>query len=175
MATYDEIEIKALTPSDWELLRAIRIDMVIEYPGYFLESPEKAAARLESEWRARLDDKVNRHFGFFDKGNLAGIIGVFRFDTLPERTIDIGMLYVRPLYRGNGLSRYGYKACLDYAATLPDVDYAVVAHREGNAASRKVIEDMGFKLAYICEKPFGDNTIGKSWNYKIDITRGCHA
>ncbi len=175
MAAYNEIEIKALTPSDWELLRAIRIDMVTEYPEYFLESPERAEARLESEWRARLGDAVNRHFGFFDKDNLAGIIGVFRFDALPERTVDIGMLYVRPPYRGNGLSRQGYKACFDYAATLPDVDYAVTAHREGNNASRKAIEDMGFKLAYICEKPFGDNTFGKSWNYKIDIIRGPHA
>lgn len=170
-----DIEVKILKPDDWMLLRAIRIDMVAEKPEYFLDTPVTAAARPESEWRARLGHPITRHFGFFLKGELIGIIGAFHYPQLPERTIDIGMLYIRPEYRGRGLAKIGFRKCLDYAATLQDIDYAATAHREGNNASRKVIEAMGFNLAYVCEKPFGDNTIGKSWNYKITIKREHHA
>ncbi len=61
----ENIHIRPLDKSDWELLREIRIEMVTNNPEYFLESPEQARSRIREDWENRLNTPPSKSFGFF--------------------------------------------------------------------------------------------------------------
>ncbi len=166
-----EFYMKALTKEDWKSFRDIRIDMVTECPGYFLESSDQAKARSEQEWKDRLSAPISRLFGFYLSNQLVGLIGIFSYDKLPPECLKIGMLYIRPSYRGKGLCKSGYRACLDYAYSLKDFSKVIVSHREGNAASRAAILAAGFTQTTKTRKLFGDECVDFSCNYELEISR----
>ena len=56
----------------------------------------------------------------------------------------------QPKYRGRGLSKLIYEARLDWAR-INDYERVIVAHRNGNDASRAANQAFGFKL-YESEK-----------------------
>jgi len=162
----ENIRIRPLDKSDWELLREIRIEMVTNNPEYFLESPDHARSRSKEDWENRLNNPPSKSFGFFSGEKIIGLIGVYKNDKLPEGAMDVGALYITPQYRGRGLSARGYESCLDYASGVDGIETIIVSHREGNEASRASILRAGFEFVGISEKVFGDGTKGISWNYK---------
>ncbi len=161
--------IKRLDPEDWELLQEIRIEMCRNNPECFLESEESARTRSKEEWIKRLSDPISRIFGFFEDNQIIGVIGIFSYDSLPDKTLEIGMNYTTPEHRRGGLTSQGYLHCLSYAETLTGFSAVQVAHREGNEASRASIMRAGFRFLNLTRKFFGDGQEDNSYNYIYHI------
>jgi ribosomal protein S18 acetylase RimI-like enzyme len=49
----ETVTVRRVVEDDWELLRAVRLEMLADTPLAFLETPADAQARTEQEWRFR--------------------------------------------------------------------------------------------------------------------------
>lgn len=93
---------------------------------------------------------ARRGFGVFvmrerASAAFAGIAGLWDHDD----DLGIALRYaVMPAFRGRGYAREAARAVLDFAAAR-GIGPIVAATREDNAASRRILEDLGFRLGEV--------------------------
>ena len=135
--------IRALTPDDATLYRALRLEALRAHPEAFGASFEEEAAQNDSFFAARLT--ASTVFGGFDSSGLAGTAG-FRPETSAKqahKALFWGM-YVRPAARGSGLSRRLVEAVLAHARGRVElIQLKVVAT---NTPARHLYESLGFEV-----------------------------
>lgn len=138
------MEIRRLTPADWRANRAIRLEALAECPGNYFTSLAEAEARSDDEWRAMLENPDLAIFGLFDGDQLAGLTAIYIDGDDPDgRTAGLAMSYIRPGYRGRGLTALLYRARLGWARER-GCTRVIVSHRASNTPSRRAIERHGF-------------------------------
>ena len=76
-------------------------------------------------------------------GALVGMCGLLRRDTLPDP--DIGYAFL-PAFRGQGYAREACEACVVHAFDVLRWPRLLAIVNEGNAASRGLLERLGFAL-----------------------------
>jgi len=88
----------------------------------------------------------------FDKasGQFLGGSGLHRFDW-DTRIIEIGYWY-RKSAHGKGYATEATKALIRYAFDVLQANKVIIAHADGNEASKRVIEKCGFKHEYVAQK-----------------------
>ena len=139
------ITIRSLIDSDWQDLRAIRLEALETHRGLFLRSYAEEAAYDEARWKALINHENGKVFGLFEGGHMIGITGVFRDkDDVSGKTAKLSMSYIKAEYRRLGLSRLLYHARLEWAQAA-GFERAAVSHRDGNEASRRANQAFGFK------------------------------
>lgn len=104
------------------------------------EACEKRTVEFARKFSAR-EDLMLRGFDIAT-GKLAVTTGLHRFDW-ETRRFEIGYC-VRKCFEGKGYATETANALTRYAFDALDASAVCVAHAEGNEASRKVIEKLGF-------------------------------
>lgn len=138
------IALRRLLPHEWPDFRRIRLAALAADPGAFVRTIEEENARPEGHWREMLESDDGAIFGLFGDADLVGITAVFVDHAIPARdTAALGLTWLHPDYRGNGLSRpiFGHRIAW---AREKRVARIAVSHREGNDPSRRAILAHGF-------------------------------
>jgi GNAT superfamily N-acetyltransferase len=138
------MHVRQLIAGDWQANRTIRLEALAECPGAFFTSLAEAEARTDAEWQAMLTDPGLGVFGLYDGGDFAGLTGIYLDPADPEgRTAGLAMSYIRPAWRGRGLSPLLYAARIGWARAH-GIDRIIVSCRDSNEPSRRAIERHGF-------------------------------
>lgn len=138
------MEVRRLTEADWQANREIRLEALAGHPGNYFTSLAEAEARTEAEWRAMLTSATLATFGLYDGDTLAGLTAAYIADADPSgRTMGLAMSYIRPAWRGRGLTALLYAARFGWAREQ-GMTRVIVSHRASNTPSRKAIERQGF-------------------------------
>lgn len=85
-----------------------------------------------------------------DSGQLIAGTGLHRFDWT-TRIVEIGYWY-RKSAQSKGYATESTKALIKYAFDVCQANKVVIAHAEGNEASKRVIEKCGFEFEYTAKK-----------------------
>jgi RimJ/RimL family protein N-acetyltransferase len=164
------ITTRALTAEDWGTFRQIRLRALREHPDVYVGTYKEAAARTEREWMEMLDGKGKCIFGLFDHDKIVGLAAIFTSREDPSgQTGVLAMDYVDPLYRGRHLSRLLYEARIGWAAQHPPFKRLIVAHREGNEASRRANQSFDFKFISKEDIRWPDGTTAPDYLYELDL------
>lgn len=166
------ITTRALTAADWRTFRQIRLHALRAHPDVYLGSYQEAAARTERDWGEMLDGQGKCIFGLFDGDNIVGLAAIFtsREDSSGQTGV-LAMDYVDPRYRGRHLSRLLYEARIEWAKQHPPFRRLVVAHREGNEASRRANQSFDFKFIGKQEIGWPDGTTAPDCLYELDLDK----
>jgi ribosomal protein S18 acetylase RimI-like enzyme len=116
------IEVRELTPDDWQLWRAMRRAALAEAPAAFGSTLAEwsGPADTEERWRARLSG-VPLNLVLTMDGEPAGMVSAN--EPSAQRTVELISLWVAPSARGHGLadaavSRVLQWACVEHAADV---------------------------------------------------------
>ena len=94
------VRVRAITPDDWLLLRALRLEMLGDTPLAYLETLATAQALPDAEWQARARRNAARGSTAFaaedEDGHWVGTMTVFR----RENVAYLVSVYVTPSRRG---------------------------------------------------------------------------
>ncbi|MGL4289180.1 MAG: GNAT family N-acetyltransferase [Phreatobacter sp.] len=112
------------------------------------------AAATRAQLDAYLRTWATRGFGVFvmrrrDDQAFVGLAGLWEHDD----DLGVALRYaVMPDHRGQGITKEAVRAVLDFAAAR-DLGTIIAVTRETNAASRKILSDLGFDLREIRQRP----------------------
>lgn len=139
------VHIRPLRHSDWEAFRDFRLAALLAEPGVFSSSYEKEVDYPPRRWQRTILGPTNQAFGLFDGEEFVGITAVFTHRDDPSgETAHLAMSFIKPEYRGKGLSGMLYEARLEWVAAHPKFNKIVVSHRASNEASRRANQRYGF-------------------------------
>jgi RimJ/RimL family protein N-acetyltransferase len=162
-----DIAIRGFEMSEWSILRDIRLKALKENPSLFLGSYEQEARLPDSHWQNLIGAEDGKTFGLFDQRDAVGVTRISKFKDDPSgKTARMSMSYIAPDYRGRGLSRLIYEARLDWARSN-GFERVIVAHRNGNAASRAANQAFGFRLYEREEVQWFDGTRDLDCRYEL--------
>jgi RimJ/RimL family protein N-acetyltransferase len=161
--------VRPLAVSDWEDLRAIRLEALQNHRGVFSAPYEKEVLKTPDDWQAQLAMTDRAMFGVFMDGQLAGIVGVNVIHDSPEQQnmAHMGALYVRTGYRGRGLSKHLCRATMEWLATRSELERMDVSHREGNDALRGTLSRLGFRPTITVPVQWQDGVVADDVRYEI--------
>nr|WP_281287847.1 GNAT family N-acetyltransferase [Phreatobacter stygius] len=112
------------------------------------------AAQTRAQLDLYLKTWAEHGFGLFvmrrrDDRAFVGIAGLWQHDD----DLGVALRYaVMPDQRGQGFTKEAVRAVLDFAATRR-LGPIIAVTRETNAASRKILTDLGFELSAVRERP----------------------
>jgi RimJ/RimL family protein N-acetyltransferase len=138
------------TLARWHTDRALMRHM--GKPSFTREETEADLERYELHWQ-------KHGFGLWaaehkETGALLGRVGIAYHRVWPEDP-EVGWLIDRP-WQGRGLATEAGRACVDYAFGELDFPRVVSICTAENAASRRVMEKLGFRLwQEICDPQLG--------------------
>lgn len=104
------------------------------------------------EMHVKFLQRVDLAMFVFDKNNgeFLGGTGLHGFDW-DSRIIEIGYWY-RKSAQGKGYATEATKALIRYAFDVLQASKVIIAHAQGNEASKRVIEKAGFEFEYNAKK-----------------------
>lgn len=138
-----DIHIRPFKPDEWEALKNMRLHALKSCPEVYCGTYEDSVSRDDQSWKDLTTSKEKCAFGLFDRERLIGITGVFTMEN-PEHCF-MGMTFIAPKYRGQGLSQLLYKARIDWAAEKKHVKKIIISHRADNLPSKHAIIKHGFE------------------------------
>jgi RimJ/RimL family protein N-acetyltransferase len=153
------ITIRPMDVAEWRALREIRLFALQTEPGVFFASYDGELALPDDEWRRRIAGAGCVIFGLFAGDDLIGITGVVTDRDDPTgKTAVLVMSYIRPAYRGRGLTALLYEARLNWIASQPQFTRTIVSHRASNEASARAIRRHGFTVIDRMPRTWPDGT-----------------
>jgi|TARA_R110002126_G_scaffold3263_1_gene18411 RimJ/RimL family protein N-acetyltransferase len=165
------IKIKRLGYDDWQDLKAIRLEALLNNPQVFLRRYDDEIKQDDSYWQRSFVGEAavqKAIFGLYANGVIIGMGGIH-----PEadiaRAARLGGAYISAPYRGRGLAHGLIKARLDWARASALHDAAYVSHRKGNAPSKAAIEKAGFALAEQKMILWPDGAEAAEYIYKLKL------
>lgn len=101
------------------------------------------AARRIAEWRARYESGLDLQFGVFVGGQLLGGAGFQRCFGADRRRAELSM-WVAADFAGQGWGTLAAELLVEWGFSEWGFELLVAAHDADNAASRRVVEKLGF-------------------------------
>jgi RimJ/RimL family protein N-acetyltransferase len=163
--------VRPVVVDEWRKLADIRLEALKNHPDVYASTFVRESEFSEAEWQDWLSQNGKCVFGLYDDGVLIGITGVWTHQNDPSgATAVFGASYIRPDYRRRGLSGLLYGARLEWALRNQAWRKVVVAHREGNEASRRANQKSGFKLTHKdVNAQWPDGTFADQCWYQLDL------
>jgi RimJ/RimL family protein N-acetyltransferase len=165
-----DIHIRLLKPEDWQILRKMRLRALQMNPDVFLGVYAVEFQNPDEKWHEVVDGTGKGVFGLFDGGTLIGITAVFTWREDPSgQTGVMAYSFIEPAYRGRGLSKLLYEARIAWAVRHKPFKKLVIAHREGNEASKRAMLAHGFVFTDTKSIDWPDGTADLEYNYELDL------
>jgi ribosomal protein S18 acetylase RimI-like enzyme len=127
--------VQELTPEDWALWRALRIEATTTEPEAFGSTLDEVVATTDAQWRARLGEP-SLHLVARQGSDAVGMAAV-------NHDFELGSVWVRPTARGSGTAHRLVEAALRWA-TCREARLVHLAVRETNAAAISLYRAHGF-------------------------------
>lgn len=164
------ISIRKLTEDDWQKLSRIRLKALQSDPFVFGSSYEKESQFTEDDWRTHLQSNDSAVFVIFEDKTPIGMTGisVFREDATNKTAILWGS-WLKPEFRGKGLSDLMYKTRINWAKEHPGIERIIVSHRASNLASKHANQKHGFVFTRTHEKVWADGATEDEVWYELKI------
>jgi ribosomal protein S18 acetylase RimI-like enzyme len=136
------IAVRLITPEDYDVFRALRLESLRLLPDCFAADPMQEEAMPKEEWLSRLASASS--FGGFIDGTLSGMV-VFSRPSRPKlaHTGDIGAMYVRASAQGTSLAGALMTALLKHAETV--VEQVQLTVNAENTRAIKFYQRHGFR------------------------------
>jgi ribosomal protein S18 acetylase RimI-like enzyme len=134
------MEVRRATPSDWEVLRDVRLRALADSPSAFGSTLAREEAFGETDWRRRLES--GHCFLAWADGRPVGCVGGVADEELPDEYQLVAM-WVEPAHRGTAAATQLVEAVCDQARA----DGAVAVRlsvADGNDRARRCYERLGF-------------------------------
>jgi RimJ/RimL family protein N-acetyltransferase len=137
-----------LSEADFDDLCALHLDARVLAPfGVLPSSPEKTAAETREFLDAKLAHWREHGFGIWtfrgSDGAFVGRCGIHRWSLDDRPEVELGYIVRSPLWSRGYATEMG-RAVVDHAFSTLSPDSLVGFTRPGNAASRRVLEKLGF-------------------------------
>jgi RimJ/RimL family protein N-acetyltransferase len=155
---------------EWMAYRDIRLEALQTNPEVFSSNHAREKTFSADEWRERITSDDCVVFGLFHGDEAVGCIGVgtMREDKSGESAVLWGT-FVKPAYRGHGLSGPLYKTLIAYAKTRKDWKQIVVSHRESNEASKRATLAHGFEYTHTEDRAWPDGKTEAEPFYRLNL------
>jgi RimJ/RimL family protein N-acetyltransferase len=164
------VTMRPLERSDWRALKDLRLHALRTEPGVFFSSHDREVAASDEVWQSLAAGEGVQIFGAFDGSTLVGITGVFTHRDDPTgSTAGLGMTYLRPEYRGRGLSAVFYETRMQWIREQPRFTRVAVSHRRSNEASRRAIRRAGFSPAGAEPHTWPDGAVDDDVHYELSL------
>lgn len=135
--------IRALTPEDHAIWRALRLEALETQPAAFLTTAEEQRARSAEDDRAMLAHGNFR--GVFDGSALIGMAALIPMSKPATRhRMEIGAVYVQPTHQGGGAAGALMRAIIDEAGARGALQLELSVEIE-NARAMRFYEKLGFQ------------------------------
>ena len=156
--------IRQLLESEFEYYKSIRLEAIQTEPTLFRWSDPAESDLSDLDWQERI--KYPRIvFGLFKKDELIGMTSML---LLNDSEAYFGQSFIRPKYRGQGLSNLLYKIRMAWVDSQ-QIKRLVISHREINTVSKKAIQRAGFEYSHRELVHWLDGTTGYSLYYRLEL------
>ena len=164
------ISIRQLTEDDWREFSRIRLEALQTDPLVFGSNYEKESQFTEADWKSRLQAKDSAIFMLYEDETPIGMTGVSVFrDDPTNKTALLWGSWLKPDFRGKGLSEMMYKARINWAKERPTIKRIIVSHRASNLASKYANQKHGFVFTRTHEKVWADGAIEDEVCYELNL------
>lgn len=151
------ITIRLFSPEQWQDFRTIRL-MQLKHDGHlFYRTYDWSAAQPETYWRDMLTKQDEAVWGVYDENELIGMTGIYVRDE-DRTTATLWGSWLRPNYRGGGLSDVLYRTRIDWATAHPTVTRIITSHKGTNTPSQRANQRHGFVYTHTAERVWGDGS-----------------
>lgn len=139
------MDIRRITPEDAEAYRALRIRGLWEYPEAFTSSSSEEEKRSVEEMALRLAKSNTMFWGYFDNGQLGGMVGLEREARAKSRhKAKVVGMYVAQEHAGFGVGHALFRALIE-EARHEGIELLVLTVTHGNDQATRLYENLGFK------------------------------
>jgi GNAT superfamily N-acetyltransferase len=139
-----EVEILALHPEDWRLIRQVRLDSLRQSPHAFASSYSREAKFDESTWRDRAT--TCHWFVAVDEGEPIGVAGGVDGWSNDRAKRELVGMWVAPSHRGRGIARHLLGTVGQWARS-EGATILCLGVRQGNQGARSAYLRMGLRLS----------------------------
>jgi RimJ/RimL family protein N-acetyltransferase len=137
--------VRRLEPADAEALVKIRREALLTEPLAFGAADTEEQSLLAVARRSLGARDQQAVFAHADGGELAGMVGLGRFEGLKEQhKSHIWGMYVAARVRGRGVGRALMQAAIDHARGWPGMEQVQLSVTEASAAARRLYLALGF-------------------------------
>ncbi|MBB2148082.1 GNAT family N-acetyltransferase [Pedobacter gandavensis] len=165
--TKNNYSLHRMLPTEWEAYKSIRLEALQTNPEMFGSNYQKEAAYSQNDWVAFLENDARAIFGLYDMESLIGLTGVAIKKEDATKAILFAS-FIKPLYRGKGLSKLFYEARIDWAKEKK-CHIIVVSHRAGNEISRAANQRFGFKFLQAKKIAWPDGEFADELIYALQL------
>ena len=155
---------------EWQAYRDLRLEALKSHPEFFSSTYAKEKDFEEGEWQRRIGSEDCIVFGLFANDEAIGCIGVYAEKEDPE-TSHLWGTYIKPEYRGLGLSGPLYQTLIAYAKSRKAWKRVVVSHRKSNAASGAASKLNGFQYTHTESTAWPDGKTEDQLFYELKLAR----
>lgn len=132
--------IRRLDPSEWELLKALRLAALRDAPSAFGSTYSREEAQSSDWWQTSL--KTLHWMVVEVEGNPVSLCALHRDDNLPNASEIIAM-WVDPRFRRQGLAKALVSYCEAHARSLGSTELSLAVAAD-NGAAKTLYEELGF-------------------------------
>lgn len=133
------LEIRLLTPADWQLLRATRLRALTDSPHAFTSDPGRERGWSEHQWRQQFDTAT--WVVAVERDHVIGIAAVA--DGQPPEGPHIESIWVAPTHRRRGVFRALLDAVVEIGRLMGARELLLWV-LEDNTAARETYDRLGF-------------------------------
>jgi GNAT superfamily N-acetyltransferase len=137
-ATQRAIEVRRLSPDDWEVRREVRLAALRESPDAFMSSYEAEAGLTEAQWRERIA-RCAILVGWLDGRPVGTAAGWAQ----PDGTPELFSMWVAPEARGTGVADALVRGVIEWARAEGH-DRLTLWVMRGNAVASRFYARHGF-------------------------------
>ncbi len=169
MVNLHMIKIRKFEEEDWEIFKKIRLKALQSDPGVFGSNYQQEAGMPDDYWHDLIKDQ-NARFGVFNDGEIIGMTGIaiYRDDPTGKTAILWGS-WLKPDFRGKGISDQMYKARIAWAENHPVCERIIVSHRASNLASKHANQKHGFIFTHRKIREWPDGTTEDELFYELKV------
>jgi GNAT superfamily N-acetyltransferase len=135
------VELRTLSPDDWQLIREIRLRALFDTPEAFTSTLQRERAFDESTWRDRA--RTGQWFLATEEDESVGVTCGIEGPSADSLTRKVVGMWVAPVHRGHGIAQALVDEVAEWARSVGATRLSLGV-REGNDGAREAYLRMGF-------------------------------
>lgn len=161
------IEIRELKPGEWKIYRDIRLEALKNEPLAFISAYSDVLKRTEESWRDGLIRTTNPNSFIlfaFKNSKAVGLMGTYQKDDDNHLgIINMFTVYVRPKYRGTGVTQELMTKIIKESSQIPGIKKIRLAVHYDQISAQRFYKSVGFKK-------YGEDPSRNRYLMELEIT-----